>query len=160
VTKITAPESRFERFYSRKEGCWEWQGGIFIKGIGYGKFNAGGGKIVYAHRFAWQTANGPIPEGLLVCHHCDNRLCVNPTHLFLGTHLDNSRDMVAKGRCNSGAENGEANPAAKLSERAVREIKAIKRTGRYGEITQVGRNYGVSRSAVADIWEGRTWAHL
>jgi hypothetical protein len=70
------------------------------------------------------------------------------------------RDMVAKGRCNSRAENGEANPSAKLTEREAREIRAMPRTGKYGEKTRIGRRFGVSRSAVADIWEGRTWAHL
>lgn len=70
--------------------------------MGYGIFNAGTGRAnrrtVYAHRFAWEITNGPIPVGLLACHHCDNPPCCNPAHLFLGTHADNNADMNAKGR--------------------------------------------------------------
>ena len=69
-------------------GCWLWLG--FISPDGYG--------TRLAHRRAWELARGPIPDGMLVCHRCDVRHCVNPDHLFLGTHLDNMRDMIRKGR--------------------------------------------------------------
>ena len=87
------------RFWDRVcigDACWEWHGGV-RNAQGYGGFNWNGKKQM-AHRVAWQLWVGPIPEGMSVLHRCDNRLCVRPDHLFLGTHLDNMRDAVAKQR--------------------------------------------------------------
>lgn len=86
------------RFWSnvrRSDGCWEWTGSK--RGNGYGCL-AVGGRQVGAHRVAWETQNGPIPEGLFVLHKCDNPPCVRPDHLFLGTAKDNAMDMARKGR--------------------------------------------------------------
>ena len=78
--------------------CWEWQAAKSTRG--YGKLGAPGtdAGCEYAHRVSWELHNGPIPDGMHVLHHCDNRICVNPQHLFLGTNLDNILDMRAKGR--------------------------------------------------------------
>lgn len=88
--------------------CWEWVGYKIHNGYGFLYWN---GDKILAHRLAWTLTNGQVPETLYVCHHCDNRLCCNPEHLFLGTHTDNMRDMVAKGR--RVGPSGETHPARK-----------------------------------------------
>lgn len=89
-----------ERFWAkvrRGDGCWEWQAAI-RSGSGYGVFQLGVGKQAPAHRVAWTLTRGEIPEGLWVLHHCDNRRCVNPDHLYLGTAKDNCRDREVRRR--------------------------------------------------------------
>lgn len=85
------------------DGCWLWTGHIQVNGYGLASYR---GKTTMAHRASWMMENGPIPKGMLVCHHCDTRACVRPDHLFLGTHSDNMRDMYRKGRGPTGKRNG------------------------------------------------------
>jgi len=82
-----------------KDECWNWDGATF-KASGYGQFGSVKSGVFYAHRYSYQLFKGQIPEGLFVCHSCDNRKCFNPNHLWLGTAKDNSQDTVKKQRSN------------------------------------------------------------
>lgn len=97
VAKAKMPgDPRFWALVDRDgDGCWEWCGAL--DGHGYGRTWRDGGRFL-AHRRAWECVNGPIPEGMFVCHKCDNPPCCNPDHLFVGTALDNMRDAIRKGR--------------------------------------------------------------
>jgi hypothetical protein len=126
--------------------CREWQGYVTAKG--YGKSAKG-----LAHRVAWESVNGPIPKGMLVCHRCDNRRCVNPEHLFLGTPADNSADMVAKGRQCRGQRR-----STRLADADVAIIKWCLEAGVQGR--KLAALYSVSEMAVSDIKRGATWKHV
>lgn len=144
------------RFYSRikavDSGCHEWQAAVMKQGYGETFAN---GKVLYAHRIAWELVNGEIPNGLFVCHHCDNRKCCNPEHLFLGTNRDNLRDAAKKGRTRVPNLKRAHHPMAKLTEKDVREIKYMLNQ-RYNHRI-LADMYGVSRPTISAINSGRLW---
>lgn len=149
-----------ERFHSRyspepNSGCWLWTG--MLTHDGYGRIRDGK-KRKLAHRVSWELHKGEIGGALLVCHHCDTPACVNPDHLFVGTGSDNMRDMVAKGRCpdNRGRMRpGSANRYSKLTEEAVRHIRA-----RVMSPADYAKLYGVSRNTIYGARLGYRWAHI
>ena len=133
-------------------GCWLWIGPIDGH---YGRICYVGThkRFQLAHRAAWELYRGEIPDGICVCHHCDTPLCVNPEHLFLGTHADNHRDMCAKGRNN--APRGANHPSAKLTEKQVREIRDT-----IGSHAATARQFRVDPSTVSRIRSNEKWRHL
>jgi HNH endonuclease len=99
---VLVRENIVKRFWARvrkTDACWEWTGST--RHFGHGHLNVSGRRVL-AHRFSWELANGPIPPGLQINHHCDNPPCVRPDHLYLGTQADNTRDRVERGRSRGG----------------------------------------------------------
>ncbi len=136
----------------RPSGCWEWTGTIMNAGYGEIFVSQSDGRIL-AHRLIWTLKNGPIPEGMCICHHCDNRRCVNLKHLFLGTYLDNNRDMAAKRRSTIGSRN----PMAKLTKSKVLRIRQLSRSKTNTEIAKL---FTISQPAVSLIASRKRWVHL
>lgn len=144
-----------ERFFSKvnkTDNCWEWTASLI--GCGYGNFKYKG-KRYAAHRFSWELVNGKIPDGLLVCHKCDNRKCVNPEHLFLGTQKDNMQDCLRKGRLVLSFNRIPKNRVLKdpfIIEKIKKEIK-----NRTCSLKQLSTMLGYSESLLKSISCGRCY---
>lgn len=149
-------EDAFYRWVDRDlptNECWNWKGCKDKNGYGRLTVNR---KDRRAHRISWSLINGEIPKGMFICHRCDNPSCVNPDHLFIGTGKDNSDDMISKGR--NSVLKGKMNPAAKLDEYDVMEIRKWAASGmRHGIIAY---NFGVSKLYISAIVNGKTWKHI
>lgn len=137
-------------------GCWLWTG--TTRGthpLMYGVMKANG-QTWSVHRLSYTLANGPIPDGLLVCHRCDTPLCIRPDHLFLGTHADNMRDCWEKGR--HSVLRGEDNGNHQLSEEQVIDIRERFASGHIDQTT-IAKEHGVARSLIGMIVRGEIWQH-
>lgn len=158
------PHDLFWKKVNKTDGCWEWTAGL--TGEGYGKFSLTlprpvgltskqktPQRVYVASRYSWEITNGPIPDGLFVCHKCDNPKCVRPDHLFLGDQKDNRVDAANKKRTAWGERSGRA----KLNNAQVREIRELSGTV---SLTNIAKRYDVSIGAISGIVSGRNWRNL
>jgi len=143
----------WERFWDKvrtgaTKECWPWTASKLPNG--YGQFWLHS-RIDKAHRVVYELSRGPIPSGLWILHTCDNRGCVNPAHLYAGTHKDNMRDMVIRGRSNT----GEKNQRHKLSSVEVAEIRKLRSWGMVQR--DIAEHFGVAQTTVSKIATGLRW---
>jgi hypothetical protein len=160
--------------------CWLWTASTNNWGYGeVGRTVQGAFKLHKAHRYAYEHTYGPLPDGKLACHHCDRPACVNPSHMFPGTHQMNSDDKYAKDRASHEGHSygddhwthrkpgtspiigtkGEANPGAKLTDDAVREIRRRYAAGDVSQ-TALAKEYGVSQTVIFHLLKRNTWKHV
>lgn len=151
-------------------GCRLWLKAKSGK-MGYGTIEYNG-KQSYTHRVAYELKHGPIPDGMMVCHHCDTPACINPEHLFIGTAADNSRDMKLKGRANGGAPTGDRNPVrqspeivrgenngnAKLTKIDVLDIRSMYEKGETQKC--IAARYGMRQGSISRIIRRTSWEHV
>lgn len=152
------PDILAQRFWPKvakggPDECWPWNGARIRKG--YGKLGAVAPQraTFSAHRVSYELNVGPIPDGMMVCHRCDNPPCVNPAHLFLGTASDNRADQQAKGRFNPGDRFGAKAANARLTEDQVREI----RCSPHVPVSAFAERFGVTGRAIRLVRSGKTW---
>lgn len=143
--------ARFRQKVRRTDGCWLWDG-VRNTATGYGLFSSGTGPQVYAHRFAYALSHGSIPAGQFVLHACDTPLCVNPAHLFLGTHRDNMRDAAKKGRLHVSRPSGQ-----KVTDAQVAHIHTLAASGLAR--VRIADQIGVSKAYVSLVLSGKRRQH-
>lgn len=148
-----------ERFWSKvsKAGtdeCWTWTAAKDRTGYGYFRTGGKGSPTTTAHRVAYVLAHGPVADDVVICHRCDNRSCVNPSHLFAGSQADNIRDMQRKRR----HSHGESHGASKLTADNVQAIRARHSAGE--SMRSLGREFGVDTTWVSKIVHRRWWRHV
>lgn len=154
--KVRPMAERFAEKYcaDAETGCWLWT--AHVNSMGYGMIGLPQQRAkVLAHRYSFELVNGPIAAGMLICHRCDTPRCVNPAHLFLGTHQDNMDDCARKGRKSGGRQPGEQHPRSRLTDEAVRIIKSSSDTH-----AALARRFDVTASAVQAVRQGKTWKHV
>ncbi len=146
---------RFHKQYiiESETDCWIWTGSS-TKHQGYGVIKDKC-KTKLAHRVSWELHNGPIPDGLNACHHCDTPACVNSDHLFLGTQKDNMHDAVKKGRVNGKHLIGENNNNVKITWEKVKEIRGSNKKGMSER--KLAKEHGVDRKTIHEVCTHQTW---
>lgn len=142
-------KERFFKKVNKTDTCWLWVAAK--RGTGYGCIKVDG-KTLDAHRLSWKLHNGEIPKGMLVCHACDVRLCVNPSHLFLGTHQDNYDDAFLKGRMLPPPKNN----SFKLDENMVSKIRSMYVPGVFG-YKKIAKLFNVTKTTIRDVVKKRTY---
>ena len=147
-----------KRFWSKVDktdpnGCWLWVGGKFNSGYGCTRWQGKHSRM--AHRIAYEIIFGSIPKGMFVCYACDNKVCVNPDHLFLGTAKDNSLDMMSKGRSSSCSFPGESNPNVKVSLGCVHIIRKLFKEGY--SVAEIARRTEIPYGNAWRIAHGKSW---
>jgi hypothetical protein len=168
-TRFGDVADRFWSYVKKSDGCWLWT--AHGSGRGYGRFRIHA-KYHVASRVSWQLHYGAIPDGLLVCHHCDNPTCVRPDHLFLGTNKDNIADCLAKGRrlAPKGSDHwmqhhperiarGIRSGSAKLDDAKVQYIRTLYAKGGVSHAA-LGKRMGVSSSLIGLVVRKEIWAHV
>ena len=140
---------------SKGDGCWLWLGAR--QGMGYGVVRIGG-RNVLAHRHALALHGVGIPPGAIVRHHCDTPACVRPDHLEVGTHKQNTADMVSRGRARHGSANGSKHPFAKMTEAQVAACRTLMACG--VKASALARLFGVSQTKMSHIKLGKSWRHV
>lgn len=159
IPEILPNEKQARRFWRRfkknENGCWEWQG--WVNSVGYGVYDWSVNYKKYkmtAHRLSMLLAYGYIPEGKCVLHHCDNRLCMNPGHLFYGTQAENMQDCIKKGR-----RNNTHHPNIRwMTDGLVRIIREKHADGMSGK--ELAEIFSLSQSTISEIVNRKTWAHV
>lgn len=143
-------EAKFLKKVDKTETCWNWTGRLDIGG--YGRFSQGSGHWTKAHRASYQLYKGAIPDGLIVRHMCNNRKCVNPAHLEVGTHKDNVDDMF---RTNPPNRKGNNSHAKKITQEDANEIRQWREFG----FTQqtIGEAFGLGQGHISRILSGGSW---
>ncbi len=136
------------KFKINENGCWDWVGHRDCHG--YSRF----GRKTKGHRYSYEKFKGEIPDNLSVCHTCDNKGCVNPDHLFLGTTQDNQSDKVNKNRQSKGEDHGRT----KLSKKEVSDIRSRLENGEFG--TNLAKEYNVTTGLIYHIKHRRIWNHI
>ena len=158
--KIERLKMSFDKNVIKKEGCWDWSGSVDKGGYAIMSCRKSCG-AEKGHRASYIIHKGPIPNGLHVCHTCDNRICTNPEHLWLGTHQQNNTDKILKGRANwvpPPIKRGSKNGASKLNEDQVKEIRKLLKTGM--SHVEIGAKFGVSKGPIGKINRGTHWKHV
>jgi len=157
---------KFFSFVEKTNNCWIWNGSVFHNG--YGQFHLNNKKIkihIRAHRFSYILFKGKIPHNKCVCHSCDNPSCVNPDHLWIGTHKENAVDRVRKGRSGDGGSykkkllglaRGERNSAAKINLQIANNIRKERNNKKYS-LKKLAKKFRLSASQISNIIHNRHW---